>query len=135
MKRIGMLSVSEFVRSLVGRVRGWLVERGGSAGPPYGMAQPAESLAYPQSFLGVGRSLTGRNWIEREHSARDAIAISQRIAGPEIVGRLLAARGVTIEGAPTYLSPTFKTDLPDPSTFRDMDRAAERLADAVQAGE
>ena len=99
------------------------------------MAQPAESLAYPQSFLGVGKSLTGRNWIEREHSAREAIAIAQKLAAPEIVGRLLAARGVGVDGAQTYLAPTFKTDLPDPSTFIDMDRAAARLADAVAASE
>ena len=99
------------------------------------MAQPAESLAYPQSFLGVGRSLTGRSWVEREHSARDAIAIAQRLAAPEIVGRLLAARGVTPEAAQGYLAPNFKTDLPDPSTFLDMNRAAERLADAVAGSE
>src|SRR5689334_13033387 len=109
-----------FVRSFVGRMRWWLVERGILGGPPSGMAQPAESLAYPQSFLGVGKSLTGRNWIEREHSARDAIAIAQRLAAPEIVGRLLAARGVGIDAAQTYLAPTFKTDLPDPSAFLDM---------------
>ncbi len=99
------------------------------------MAQPAESLPQSQSFLGVVRSLTGRNWIEREHDARDAIAIAQRLAAPEIVGRLLAARGVTADGAQSYLVPSFKTDLPDPSTFLDMDRAAERLADAVANGE
>lgn len=130
-----LASIPEFVRSFVARARGWLVERRGVGGPPYGMAQAAESLAYPHSFLGVGRSLTGRNWIEREHNAREAMAISQRLAAPEIVGRLLAARGVSVEGAQTYLSPTFKTDLPDPSTFSGMDRAAERLADAVAGGE
>ncbi|MBI1211234.1 MAG: single-stranded-DNA-specific exonuclease RecJ [Alphaproteobacteria bacterium] len=99
------------------------------------MAEPAESLAYPQSFLGVGRSLTGRNWIEREHNARDAMTIAQRLAAPEIVGRLLAARGVAVDAAQTYLTPSFKTDLPDPSLFLDMDRAAERLADAVARAE
>ena len=99
------------------------------------MAHPAESIAYPQSFLGVGRSLTGRSWVEREHSARDAVAIAQRLAAPEIVGRLLAARGVTPDAAQNYLAPSFKTDLPDPSAFLDMDRAAERLADAVAANE
>jgi single-stranded-DNA-specific exonuclease len=99
------------------------------------MAQPAESLPSSQSFLGVIRSLTGRNWIEREHSASEAIAIAQRLGALEIVGRLLAARGVTTGDAQTYLAPSFKTDLPDPSTFLEMDRAAERLADAVANGE
>src|SRR6185503_21117124 len=135
MRRISLADVRTVVRSFVARMHGWLVERRAVGGSPYGMAQPAESLAYPHSFLGVGRSLTGRNWIEREHSARDAVAISQRLSAPEIVGRLLAARGVSVEAAQTYLSPTFKTDLPDPSSFLDMDRAADRLADAVAAGE
>lgn len=124
-----------FVRSFLARLRARLVETRGTGGPPSGMAQAAESLVYPQSFLGVSRSLTGRNWLEREHNAREAMAIAQRLAAPEIVGRLLAARGVAADGAQTYLAPTFKTDLPDPSAFLDMDRAAERLADAVVGGE
>jgi single-stranded-DNA-specific exonuclease len=123
--------IRPFVRSFVARTRRWLVERASAAGRPWGMAQPAESLVHPGSFLGVARSLSGRNWTEREHSAREATAIAQRLAAPEIVGRLLAARGVTAESAQTYLTPTFKTDLPDPSGFADMDRAAERLAEAI----
>ncbi len=54
---------------------------------------------------------------------------------PEIVGRLLAARGVDIEAACHFLDPTLRALLPDPSLLIDMDAAAERLARAVQHGE
>jgi single-stranded-DNA-specific exonuclease len=54
---------------------------------------------------------------------------------PEIVGRLLAARGIGIEAAAAFLEPTLRVLLPDPSLLTDMDAAAERLADAVAFGQ
>jgi single-stranded-DNA-specific exonuclease len=54
---------------------------------------------------------------------------------PEIVGRLLAARGITLDGAADFLEPTLRALLPDPSVLLDMDVAAERLAAAVRASE
>jgi single-stranded-DNA-specific exonuclease len=48
---------------------------------------------------------------------------------------LLAARGVPIEAAQTFLEPTLRALLPDPSVLTDMDTAADRLARAVRAGE
>src|SRR6185312_16872 len=61
--------------------------------------------------------------------------IAQRMGVPEIVGRLLAARGVDIEAACHFLEPTLRVLLPDPSRLIDMDVAAERLARAAMAGE
>jgi single-stranded-DNA-specific exonuclease len=54
---------------------------------------------------------------------------------PEIVGRLLAARGIDMDTACHFLDPTLRALLPDPSILADMDIAAERLAFAVQHGE
>lgn len=54
---------------------------------------------------------------------------------PEIIGRLLAARGVGIDAAADFLDPTLRALLPDPSRLTDMDAAAERIAGAVKAGE
>ena len=53
---------------------------------------------------------------------------------PEIVGRLLAARGIGIDAAADFLEPTLRALLPDPSLLIDMDVAADRLADAVRRG-
>lgn len=44
---------------------------------------------------------------------------------------MLAGRGVTVEDAPAFLNPTLKSLMPDPSTVTDMDRLAERVADAI----
>ena len=49
----------------------------------------------------------------------------------DIVTQLLLARGVARDDLERHRSPTLRTFLPDPSAFRDMDAAAERLAEAV----
>lgn len=85
--------------------------------------------------LGVARSLSGRRWVWREAEERVGLAISQRLALPEIVGRLLAARGVGVEAAGDFLEPTLRALLPDPAVLVDMAPAAGRLAAAVRRGE
>ncbi|MFL5287689.1 MAG: single-stranded-DNA-specific exonuclease RecJ [Rhodopila sp.] len=81
--------------------------------------------------LGVASSLSGRRWVWRTGEDRIAFGISQKLNVPEIVGRLLASRGVGIEAAADFLEPTLRAMLPDPSTLIDMDLAADRLAHAV----
>lgn len=49
------------------------------------------------------------------------------------LARVLAGRGARLGDLPAYLDPTLRTLLPDPATLTDMDRAAARLAEAVQA--
>ena len=85
--------------------------------------------------LGIARSLSGRRWVWRAAEDRVGLGIAQRHGLPEILGRLLAARGIGLEGAADYLEPTLRALLPDPSVLADMDAAAARLADAVRAGE
>jgi len=86
-------------------------------------------------FLGVKRSAKGYIWRERldplDQSA--AIAMSQRFDLPELLGRVLAGRGVAVENAETFLEPTIKELMPDPSSVLDVDAAAARLADAIVA--
>ncbi|HET7281388.1 MAG TPA: single-stranded-DNA-specific exonuclease RecJ [Sphingomicrobium sp.] len=52
-----------------------------------------------------------------------------------LVDELLLARGVEREDLPRHRDPRIRDFLPDPSCFRDMDKGAKRLADAVQRGE
>ncbi|MDO8605729.1 MAG: single-stranded-DNA-specific exonuclease RecJ [Phaeospirillum sp.] len=89
----------------------------------------------PPAFLGVERSLTGRRWLSRAGDERLALALSQRLALPEMVGRVLAARGVGLDEAPSFLNPTLRDLLPDPSHLKDMDKAVARLVRAVAEGE
>src|SRR6185312_9584510 len=84
------------------------------------------------SFLGVERSLAGRRWRQRAGDDRAGLALAQRLGLPEIVGRLLARRGVGVEDAERFLSPTLRDSLPDPAHLKDMDAAVERLVRAVK---
>lgn len=84
-----------------------------------------------ETALGVARSLNGRRWVWRGGEDRVALGVAQRLGVPEIVGRMLTARGVGVETASDFLEPTLRALLPDPSLLTDMDAAAERLADAV----
>src|SRR6185312_11969723 len=85
------------------------------------------------AFLGVTRSTRGFAWRERLNPAvaNVAIAISQRYRLPELLGRVLAARGIRIDEVSVVLDPSLKALMPDPSTLRDMEKGAARLAEAI----
>ena len=87
------------------------------------------------AFLDVERSILGQRWIPRLDSAgvNRALAIAQKEDVSETVARVLAGRGVSPADAISFLSPTVKELMPDPSTLTDMDKAVDRLANAVQA--
>lgn len=88
-----------------------------------------------ETVLGVETSLSGKRWRARLDDARLGLALAQRLDAPEIVGRVLAARGVGIDDAEAFLAPSLRTMLPDPSHLLDMDRAVERLATALERDE
>ena len=92
-------------------------------------------MTAPAPYLGVGKSLSGKLWLERPGDQRLAQAIAQRCQVPELIGRLLAARGQSLDSVESFLNPRLRDLLPDPSDLKDMDLAADRLARAIQAGE
>lgn len=81
---------------------------------------------------GVSRSILGQPWRWRGSAAdgRDEAFVPD-----DLVSQLLLARGVLREEIERHRTPTIRGFMPDPSIFRDMDKAAERLADAVQRQE
>ena len=85
--------------------------------------------------MNLAQSLTGRRWVLRPGDDRLALGIAQRLGLPEMVGRLLAMRGVDPDIAEHFLAPTLRALMPDPSTLAGMDAAADRLAHAIHAGE
>ena len=76
---------------------------------------------------GVERSLSGQPWRWRRNGGDDL----QR----DLVDQLLLARGIEEADLARNRTPTIRDFLPDPSVFADMDKAAARLADAVEQGE
>jgi single-stranded-DNA-specific exonuclease len=85
-------------------------------------------------FLGVSRSLSGRVWRQRPAEAGLVRAHMQALGLDEPLARALAARGVRADQGADFLAPTLRALFPDPSSFLDMDAAAEAIVDAVQAG-
>jgi single-stranded-DNA-specific exonuclease len=84
------------------------------------------------TVLEVTVSATGRRWVGPGAAVeRLGLAIAQATGEPEIVGRVLARRGVLPETAAEHLAPTLRALMPDPSLMAGMDAAAERLAEAV----
>ncbi|MGY8960384.1 MAG: DHH family phosphoesterase, partial [Alphaproteobacteria bacterium] len=88
-----------------------------------------------QSFLGVECSSMGKRWRLRGEDERLGLALSQRFGLPEIVGRVMAGRGVGLEDAEDFLKPNLRSQMPDPSHLEDMDSAVSRLVDAIQKQE
>ncbi len=86
-------------------------------------------------ILGVTHSLTGQSWHMADADERLVQACAQRHAIPDVVARVLLARGVGIDEAPGFLNPTIRALLPELPRLRDLDVAVERLARAITNGE
>jgi single-stranded-DNA-specific exonuclease len=87
-----------------------------------------------EGYLGVSHSFTGRSWRARPVDEALAAAHSRRLPAPDLIGRLLAGRGVPLDEADSFLHPTLKALFPDPSVFADMDQAAEAILNAIAGG-
>jgi single-stranded-DNA-specific exonuclease len=81
---------------------------------------------------GVSRSILGQPWRWRGTAAD---GLDAGFAADDLVDQLLLSRGVAREALEAHRKPTLRGFMPDPSLFQDMDKAAERLADAVAARE
>jgi single-stranded-DNA-specific exonuclease len=81
---------------------------------------------------GVSRSILGQPWRWRGTAGAGA---DEAFRPDDLVDQLLMARGVVRDELERHRLPTLRGFMPDPSIIRDMDKAAERLADAVEGGE
>ncbi len=88
-------------------------------------------------MLGVTASLSGKAWRWRGGNMQLDDAQSAGVHGLDrsILDQLLLTRGVASDDLERHAKPTMRGFLPDPSAFRDMDTAAERLAQCVMTGE
>ena len=98
-----------------------------------------ETAADPvqRAFLGVERSILGNRWVARLDQAGQnrALAMAQTQGIPDLIARVMAGRGVGVEEATAFLDPTIRGLMPDPYTMTDCEEAAQRLLQAVKAGE
>lgn len=78
---------------------------------------------------------SGLAWVPRADDARAALAIAQQHGVPELLANILAGRGVGVDDAPQFLSPTLRDQLPDPFHLKDMDKAVARIMRAIERKE
>lgn len=90
------------------------------------------------AFLGINKSQSGARWVKALSSVSDSEQV--RVAAgltelfqdlPLPIARVMAGMGLTAETASYYIEPKIRDLLPNPSRFKDLDMAANRLADAV----
>ncbi|QDM39851.1 single-stranded-DNA-specific exonuclease RecJ [Altererythrobacter sp. TH136] len=80
------------------------------------------------SVFGIERSLSGKAWRWRGGN----MDLSDGNGSlDDLITQLLLSRGVARDDLDRHRTPTLRAFLPDPSHFRDMDTAAERIAQAV----
>ena len=77
------------------------------------------------------QSFNGLKWRLSAVDDEQVLALAQKFDLPEVVARILASRGQTVETADTFLNPTLKNNLPNPLTLKDMEKAANRMADSI----
>lgn len=98
-----------------------------------------EELVDPiqRAFLGVEQSVSGQRWVSRLDQAGQnrALAITQVHGYSDLLGRVLAGRGVVLDDAASFLDPTLRSLMPDPDTLTDCRKAADRLATAIKRRE
>lgn len=78
--------------------------------------------------LNIERSVMGQPWRWRREP-------DPSMAMDTLVDELLLGRGVARDDLPRHRDPRIRDFLPDPSCFKDMDKGARRLADAIQKGQ
>ncbi|XDZ67453.1 single-stranded-DNA-specific exonuclease RecJ [Alphaproteobacteria bacterium LSUCC0226] len=90
------------------------------------------------AFLGITQSASGARWIGAPNQLagpnqdRLAAALTEFFDDlPMPLARIMAGMGLTPETASHYVDPKIRDLLPNPSRFKDLDKAANRLADAV----
>ncbi|MBN9983614.1 single-stranded-DNA-specific exonuclease RecJ [Rhizobium laguerreae] len=90
-----------------------------------------------RAFLGVEKSALDNRWVARLDQAGQnrALAMSQIHGLPDLIARVLAGRGVTVDEAIEFLDPTIRSLMPDPHRLTDCEKAATRLLRAIERGE
>ncbi len=84
------------------------------------------------SVLNIEQSLLGQAWHWRSTGAD---ARDPNFKPDDLTDQLLMARGVPREDLARHKEPTIRAFLPDPSIFQDMQKASQRICDAIEAQE
>ena len=80
-------------------------------------------------------SLGGNIWNEPETDDKLCDHIAEDCGVPLSIARILCLRGISAEEADVFLHPKIQKLMPEPTVLKDMQKAAERIATAVEKHE
>ena len=83
------------------------------------------------SFNKNFHSLTNKKWSLKKYNEKDVDYITQSHDVSPLVAKLLSIRNVNYKDIQSYINPSLKNSIPDPSTLTDMDIACERIFKAI----
>ena len=89
-----------------------------------------QSPPLQNALLNVNSSVQGRKWVLRSDDEKKIEAL-RNLGLSQTRAQLLAGRGVDLENVENFLKPTLRDLLPDPSSMKDMDKAASHIMDAI----
>lgn len=76
-------------------------------------------------------SLKEKYWMLSDFDQAEAVRISQGYGLPEMVGRLLSARGIPFQSIDDFLNPRLSSHFPNPFAMKNMEALSLYLMDAV----
>ncbi len=88
----------------------------------------------PENIL-VAQSVSSKRWLRRTFDERDVETMCQQLGLETVLAETLSARGINSANAAAHLNPSLRTSMPDPLIMADMEKAAARLAIAIQSDE
>lgn len=88
------------------------------------------------SYLFDGKaSVSGRRWVFNETNSREALQLAQNHNIGTLAASILLKRGITFQTASSFLKPTLRDLMPDPSHLKDMDTGVDRISRAIHNAE
>ncbi|MGV6800480.1 MAG: single-stranded-DNA-specific exonuclease RecJ [bacterium] len=94
-----------------------------------------ETKLSPTPFLEGRKSVAGKIWLMDAVDHRQAEAIAQQLSIELTLAEMLTQKGVSLEQASEWLSPSLRKSMPDPLILMDMIPAIEAIAAAITAKE
>lgn len=96
------------------------------------------NIQYPltASYLFDGQvSVGGRRWVFDEVNPREALQLAQNHQISTFAATILLKRGINFQNAASFLQPTLRELMPDPSHLKDLNVGVDRLVKAIQSQE
>lgn len=77
------------------------------------------------------KTASGALWKIKEYDQRLALTLAQRYQLNSVVAQAIAIRDISIEQAESYITPSLRDLLPDPSTLKDLNNSIRRTIEAI----